>query len=307
MASNLEDLLRRLRDGTAGPGDAQRARAMVQDDARLPDEIRDVALASDEELAEDAAGLLSVLGVDDLGALLAEAVRAEAEDAPVPQVHDGWELIAEVLREGLRAEAGQVDVADGVLRRLAVVGFAWGPVIAAAVRAEAGVADVSAGVVAALELSALPPVAEAVRAEAGDVDVTGAVFAELGIAAAVPLAEAVRAEAGSIDLADAVLAELSLQRAGAPPVVVQPAASAPRAANDNHRFRWSTVALAAAAVFSVVVGAVSLSGRDAPPEPMLFAHAGEVVVEDLSYGNDVQVFQTEGDHGAVILWVDEEA
>ena len=40
---------------------------------------------------------------------------------------------------------------------------------------------------------------------------------------------------------------------------------------------------------------------------MLFAHAGEVVVEDLSYGDDVQVLQTEGDEGAVILWVDEEA
>jgi hypothetical protein len=39
----------------------------------------------------------------------------------------------------------------------------------------------------------------------------------------------------------------------------------------------------------------------------MFASADEVVVEELDYGADVTVFQAEGDEGAVIIWVDEEA
>ena len=41
--------------------------------------------------------------------------------------------------------------------------------------------------------------------------------------------------------------------------------------------------------------------------PMRFAMAAEVIVEDLSYSDTVQVMQTEGDEGALIIWLDEEA
>ena len=70
------------RDGLADTDEVSRARSLVEQDARLPEELRSVALTDDEDLAADAAGLLSVLGSDDLGALLAEAVRAEAEAGP---------------------------------------------------------------------------------------------------------------------------------------------------------------------------------------------------------------------------------
>ena len=46
---------------------------------------------------------------------------------------------------------------------------------------------------------------------------------------------------------------------------------------------------------------------DIAPTPLQFAAAGEVVVHELEYSENVQVFQVEGDEGAMILWVDEEA
>ena len=39
---------------------------------------------------------------------------------------------------------------------------------------------------------------------------------------------------------------------------------------------------------------------------LVFASASDVVVEDLSFGDGVQVFQTEGDDGALVLWIEEE-
>ena len=155
--------------------------------------------------------------------------------------------------------------------------------------------------------------AEAVRAEAGSVDVVDAVLgASLGLASAPPVAEAVRAEAGSVDVVDAVLGALAL---GARPQAVElermpssvgSAPTPPRIAND--RRAWATIGLAiAAAMLATMIGVAMPWGGSLEDGQMTFAHAGEVVVEDLSYGDDVSVLQTEGDEGAVILWVDEEA
>lgn len=298
MSENLETLLRRIRDGLSTSDEVERARGLVAQDARLPEELRDIALGVDEDLRADAAGLLSVLGADDLGGLLAEAVRAEADHGPMLEVDDGWEAIAEVLRDGIRAEAGGCDVSESVLRRLAVAGWAYGPVLAEAVRSEAGEVDIASSVLAELTLDERLPLVSALHAEAGTVDVANAVLAELALDAALPIAEAVRAEAGTVDVVASVLAEIGAVRA----------ASVPVPANDNRGWSLGTLALAAAALVSVVVGALSLPGGGMEPlDPMLFAHAGEVVIEDLSYGVDVQVVQIEGEQGAVILWIDEDA
>ena len=214
------------------------------------------------------------------------------------EVDDGWEAIADVLRAGLDAEAGGVDVSESVLRRLAVAGWAYGPVLSEAVRSEAGELDLARSVMAELTLNEGLPIADAVGAESGTVDVADAVLAELALDASLPIAEALRAEAGTVDVVSAVLAEIGEARTSDVPVP----------ANDNRGFSLGTLALAAAALVSVIVGALSLPGGGMEPlDPMLFAHAGEVVIEDLSYGVDVQVVQIEGEQGAVILWIDEEA
>jgi hypothetical protein len=144
------------------------------------------------------------------------------------------------------------------------------------------------------------PVAEALFAEAGEIDLADTVMASLGIGA-VPLAEAVRAEAGEARVADAVMMALSPMPASLPEPANDPAFRSVRG------WGLGLVALAAVALIALFVG--QSSGPIAVPEshPLLFAQAGDVVVEDLSYGAGVQVFQIEGEQGAVILWVDEGA
>jgi hypothetical protein len=383
MTSTLELLLIQLRDGPSDADTLARARALARVDERIPEDVRAIVLVDPADAEADAAGLLAVLGADDLGAHLAEAIRAEAGSetrvARTDEVDERWAEIAEVLREGLVAEAASFEVAGAVMRRIGAVDFAWGPVlvdavareagaadvadsvlgsvaalggeeghVAEAVLAEAGTVDVVDGVLVSLGLQRLA-VREAVLAEAGSVDVAGAVSGSLAIAA-LPLRDAVVAEAGSVDVVSAVLRELGLGQepvrpeapvgvgraslpASADPVGVGraplPASADPvgvgraslpasahalAAAANNTRFlrglrRFSVAAIAIAAVslvtFSVAewMGASSTAGG----EPLLFARAGDVVIEDLSYGDDVQVLQIEGDDGAVILWVDEEA
>ncbi|MBX2797429.1 MAG: hypothetical protein KTR31_07175 [Myxococcales bacterium] len=304
MSGNLEMLLRRIRDGQATSEEVSAARALVRADARLPEELSSVVLLDEQEAPSDAAGLLSVLGADDLGALLAQAVREEADvehsalDLASQEQDDGWRVIADVLREHLRAEAGAVDVSEGVLRRLSIAGWPWGPVVAEAVRAEAGEVDVSAEVLREVGFR-LVPVAEAVRAECGMVSLSSDVAGALELEHGVPVAEAVRAYAGSVDVVDAVMDRVMPARPSS--VVVDE----PRPVLANNRRFWGATAVAlAAAALAMVVG-LPLGGPG--QQNMLFAHAGEVVVEDLSFGQDVQVLQTEGDEGAVILWLDEEA
>jgi hypothetical protein len=67
-----------------------------------------------------------------------------------------------------------------------------------------------------------------------------------------------------------------------------------------------------AAIVLLVVGASQLIGGyqsvgPAVPAPMQFASASEIIVDELEWSDTVQVMQTEGDEGALIIWVDEEA
>lgn len=300
MAGTLENLLMRLRDGSASADDLAQARSLARSDARLPEELRDEVLVVEGEAASDAAALLMLLGAPDpLTGLLGEAVGAEAGEPAAPR--DAWDALADGLREGLRAEAGEIDLAEAVGQRIG--GWPWSAAVAEAVRVEAGEAEVDAEVLAALELSG-PPVAEAVRWAAGEVEVAQAVMAALSIEGPA-VREAVAAEAGSVDVAASVMAAVA--PVAASPVVVAPAPT-PAPANDARGWTWAGVALAAVALVVVVVGQLgSPFGAGLEPAALSFAQAGEIVVEDLSYGDDVQVFQTEGEQGAVIIWVDEEA
>jgi hypothetical protein len=162
---------------------------------------------------------------------------------------------------------------------------------------------VAAAVVDHLELQ-VAPVAAAVVAEAGEIDVVSAVFAELGLAE-LPVAEAVAAEAGEVGALDVP---------GLAPAVVQPAPAVPAPANRG----WAVGALVMAAVALLVFAmaqmpggtpeSVEIAGTRAPAPQMaeiVFAAAGDVIVEDLDYADDVVVMQAEGEEGAVILWMED--
>ncbi len=269
----------------------------------------------------------------------AEGTASDDELAALRVALDGFAWPPGVdLGAAVRDAAGEVDVASAVL---AEVGAAWVPV-GRAVRSEAGAVDVAAAVMDAIGARSLP-VAEAVRAEAGRVEVAAAVAAEVGHAVA-DVGEAVRAEAGRIDVAGEVMAALGATglpvaeavRAAAGEVAVgpavmralgtadamPPAVAAPPAwpAPANRARRWVVALVAVAAAVAVVLFGVNggvtpsaptgadvavVEAHDADRE-LQFASASEVQIEDLSFGDDVVVFQDEGDDGALILWVDDE-
>ncbi|MEO0605478.1 MAG: hypothetical protein AAF211_28870 [Myxococcota bacterium] len=263
-------LLRRIRDGHADLAEVERARALVREDARLDDELRAIALTDDDDPSGDAAGLLAVLGADDLGTLLADAIAHEAGPAePIDEA---------ALRDQ---------------------GWTMGPQVAAAVLAEAGHVEIVRPVLAACGLATGLPIAAAVRSEAGSIDVTP----QLRDAIPWPhvnVATAVRAEAGSIDVVARVMEAIAR-----PSVIAAPRSEIARPANDTRAFAAVGLVLAAAVALFV-----SLAGIETTPDASLptlaFAHADEVVVEDLTSDTDVLVLQGGGQDGALILWVDEE-
>lgn len=309
MANTLETLLSQIRDGTAGPADLERARVLVQVDERIPPDLRDEVLRDPADAEADAVGLLAILGVEDsLFGDIAAAVHEESglfvpgafEPIEVDlSLDDAWEPLGRALSEGLVAEADGVEIADIVMRRLPITGFAWGPVLVDAVAHEAGPSDVADDVFVTLGLAESAPVASAIAAEAGEIDIVGAVMAALAAELPLvvsPVAEAVRAEAGTVNVVPAVMG-----------IVVPDPARLPRPANDNRGWAFGAVVLAATALLAIAVGRLATPLSGVVDAGLLFARAGDVVVEDLSYADNVQVFQTEGDQGAVILWLDEEA
>lgn len=111
---------------------------------------------------------------------VAAAVRFEA--GPGPEVAGPWsdDLLSDLVKAAVLAEAGPIDVTE------VVIGEADPAVpVAAAVRSEAGRTPAADGIFAELEIETLP-LAAAVRAEAGEVDVRDAVFGELGLDSALP-------------------------------------------------------------------------------------------------------------------------
>ena len=202
------------------------------------------------------------------------------------------------------SSSGSVDVTESVLGRVDREGSDWvyGSALAAAVREEAGASPLAtADVMAACDLEAGIPVAAALRHEMGRVDVSAAVYERLSSGSAPPVGEAVRSEAGSVDVVDAVMREIGAGRR-----VLRDLSSVPPAANRSWG-AWATAAVAAAVLWVVAPGAMEWNVGVGAEEPIRFAMAAEVIVEDLSYSDTVQVMQTEGDEGALIIWLDEEA
>jgi hypothetical protein len=359
---DLTALLARIASGDGDEGDVRRARALLRDDDRLPDEVRDGALLDDVE--DEAASLLALLELDPLADdtpdvadpidVVAGVFAAIGGDAATEL--DDWEPVAQLLRDAIAAEGGSY---DGAPQSLASLGASEGADLASAVAEAAGEVDVADDVLVAIGARPATSLRDAVRAEAGDVDVSEAamlaigappalswrdavvaeagsfdaaedILAAIGGRSAWSLAEALRAEAGTVDVADAVLraigaAELGLgpalataieaeaggvdvavavERALRPAAVVPvPAVAAP--ANSNRFF--PALALLAAAALVAVVG-IGRGFGGSTPEPLQFASAGEVTIENLSYSDDVMVnvIQGEGD-APLILWIDEEA
>jgi len=321
-----------------------------QDDASVPLAGAVAAEAGEVDLRD---AVLDAIGAEqaefDLSQVVAVAVRAEAGSVDVvDEVLDAMGAVALPVADAIRAEAGVVDVADAVLE---VLGLADEHVpVAAAVRDEAGEANVADSVelvlsplwasamldheldagthrlaaslllsdrAAGREMTAFAhqgrELREALGAEAGECPpMWEPVAAAIGVevTAEVPgfdgalLAEAVRAEAGEIDLSEAVMRRIRRSAVAAPVQVPKPA---------NRAWTWSAVALAAIALFAVVLGRSLPQGGEALESPeMQFADAREIVVDDLDYAESamVQVIQAsdeDGAEGALIIWVEEEA
>lgn len=215
--TELDRLLMRIRDGDASPATLARARALLAEDVRLPQDLREIGL-DDDDPAIAAGALLGVLGLDGglFGELLGEALQFEAGlpavDAPAPvevsitaadlaaQEAEGLPPIADAVA----ALAGDIDVDIAVLRALGVQVIEVGD----AVRGVAGQTDVADAVAA--RLGAVPtPVAPAVRAEAGEVELAADVVRPLGDPLW-PIAAAVQTSAGRADVVPAVLSDLGI-------------------------------------------------------------------------------------------------
>ena len=321
MNDPLHMLLQRILEGDASPEEVARARERVAGDARLPEELREEALTVEGDWAADAAGLMVLLCEEDSwGSALRGAVSEEAGDMPAASKSPPWEGKSTSVHEALEASGGTVDVTEAVMGRVSRQAKGWvhGPVLAEALRAEGGRVDVASEVMAQCGESSPVPVAEAARVLAGAVDLTDELAAKLGLDEALPVAEAVRAEAGTVDVWAAV--EAAVVQVPAWTSEGTPASAVPTRRAANTRFSiWTGLAsVAAAAVLAVGVWfggsstevqvvASHMTTQKLQTPAMRFASASEVVVEDLSYSDTVQVMQTEGDEGALIIWLDEEA
>lgn len=120
----LESLLFRIRDRAASASELARARELVRDEARLPDELREVVDFTDDPVG-DAVGLLAVLGADTLFGDVLRAGLAHEMSAPAPievtaeMVDADWAWSAD-LAAAVRAEAGEIELSDAVDRKSVV-------------------------------------------------------------------------------------------------------------------------------------------------------------------------------------------
>jgi hypothetical protein len=180
MTTELTHLLNRIREGTASEQECVRARELALGDDRLPEEIRPGLLERD--LVPDAVGLLAVLGADvAFGDELAAAIDAETGGRRVEvALDDEWTPVRSALARGLEEEAAGFDVTGAVL---AALGLEEPDLpVAEAVRAEAGEIDIADDVT----LFTSGVVAEAVREEAGTVDLVGDVMQQVRQTALAP-------------------------------------------------------------------------------------------------------------------------
>jgi hypothetical protein len=269
------------------------------------------AVASEAGSVEVVGAVFAELGLEEVSfGLVAEAVRAEAGTVDVwPEleavVSDAW--ISAMLDHQLAPAAHRAAVqrlqdepgAGAMMTAFASIGSE----LRTAVAKEAGPCPY-----------VWASVAEAIGVDAEAVEGwDGAAFAA-----------AVRAEAGEVAVAAAVMQDIARLEARAYPrraaVVEVESVELPKPANSG----WSTstllMAAAALLLFTVlpfgmngVFDGGSDTGGSEPVvsvetgEPVQFASAGEIVIENLDYADDAAVMQTVGDDGALILWVEDGA
>jgi len=209
--TTLEKLLEHIRDGEATAEQIAEARELAAHDARLPEEIRSEVLIDADELVAVAVGLLAVLGSDDFGDLLKEALFDELDIAD--DVMAAISAVTPPVADAVRDEAGDIGIDRGLgsasvlftaetLEELGDLGLP----IRDAVLAEAGHVDIAAAVMSKLDIDSTG-LADAIRAEAGDIDITAETLAALGDLG-LSVREAVVAEAGAIDIASSVFATI---------------------------------------------------------------------------------------------------
>lgn len=280
-----------------------------------------------------------------VGLALGQAVAAECGDIEVStQVlavlrAEAGGVFAEVpVADAVRALAGEADVGDDVMARL---DGAW---VSAMLDNELAPADRQVAVrrlleatSARVEMTALADLGRdlrgAVAASAGDTPpLWEGVARAVGIAdpnevpgwEMVPLADAVRVEAGDVVVAEAVMATIRRQavieaiRLPDPQVEGRESAVSPSSGRPREvlpRFfipGWGGFAIAAAAALVAVLLRQGWSPTELETvvpvgtEEIAFAMPDEIVIEDLSFADDVTVFQAEGDEGALIIWIDDE-
>jgi hypothetical protein len=250
------------------------------------------------------------------------------------------------VAQAVRAQAGTVDLAGDVLRALGYPGVPIGD----AVRDAAGVCDVASSVMrvvepgwisamldnelgdehrlavrrlredpfASAEMTRMAQLGRELRAsilvEAGEVvSVWEGVAAELDIAVEaaafeVPVGAAVVGESGEVDVAEDVMVRVGRSAVADVPVIPEPA--------NNRRWLWSGVALAAIALFTVLVGGRLFTATDGSPDVasrlddsgLEFAAADEITVDDLTYADDVfvQIRHDDDPEAPLIIIVDDE-
>ena len=267
------------------------------------------------------------LELTELGLPLAEAIRFEAGEIEIadPVLAAVGGEARPPIAEAVRQEAGTV----GLWPELApVVDGAW---ISAMLDRELSTAGHRA---AARRLHDDPAARETMTAFASiGTDLRAAVAEEAGdcpyvweaVAKAIgiepehvegwdgeALVAALREEAGTVDLTDAVMQRVEVGRRM--PSSLGEAEELPVPANAS--FGLGALLMMAAAVLLMVGvpnlyrGAIVETGGPSVvqvDDSAQFASAGEIVVEELDYGDNSNVYQATGDEGALILWVDEGA
>ena len=220
MAGNtLEKLLEQIRDGEASAKQIAEARGLAVHDGRLPEDIRGEVLIDDDDLQAEAVGLLAVLGNDDFGDLLREALSEELDVAD--DVMSAIANEAAPVAAAVREEAGDIEITAQTLEELGDLGVP----IREAVFAEAGHVDIVAATMQALGDLGLS-LNEAVAAEAGTVDLSGSVMTGLGFES-LDIGASIRAEAGDIDIAVAVLTQVGGADSGLREAVMAEAGEVP--------------------------------------------------------------------------------
>ncbi len=323
--NELDQLLQRIADGEDSPAVVERARALLREDVRLPNELREIGLEDDDPQIA-ASALLGVLGLDDgiFGGLLSEAIGLEAGE---PSASASDEVVTAAQLAEQESEWG-IPVADAVRAESGVVdlSYAWSgglEAVAQAVRESAGdfawegerpwadvpVADAVRHESHSIELWPIVsrtlfkdwagmPIRDAVTDGGGQVpELWSSIASSVDADPGVPVADAVRDQAGSVDLVSDVMLTLA-------PATTE--IDVPAAANSSRFFMFlATAAVAAVALLAVAVqfsgnpGASVTSGGE-----MEFAKAGEVILEEMSYDEDVEVIVTlpddEGDRPMII-------